>query len=301
VEFPDVLPATAQFWTYTGEWRVVDSRVDGRRLHMTIKDGGSDDLDGKVDGGVSVSGVLAIPNGMYQDLWWGGEAENGWGLTLVQHRDVLFANVYVYDENGAPTWYVLPSGTWEAGGTTYSGPLYQPVAAPWFAYDAHRYDARASVGQARITFANPNAATLNYTINGVSDTKKISRILFGPYASGGKSSRADLWWAGAEENGWGVAIMQQYASLFALWFTYDENGKATWFAMPSLADSGANAYNGGIYRIHSSRWLGVPYNRDLFSSVKAGDAAFTFDGDTATLRYTLDGRSATKTLTRVPF
>ena len=38
-----------------------------------------------------------------QDMWWSGPAENGWGMSVVQHGDRLFAAIYAYDADGAPT------------------------------------------------------------------------------------------------------------------------------------------------------------------------------------------------------
>jgi len=54
----------------------------------------------------------------YQDMWWAGPQENGWGLTITQHNDLLFLAWYIYDANGNPYWIVMPSGTWNASHTT---------------------------------------------------------------------------------------------------------------------------------------------------------------------------------------
>ena len=59
----------------------------------------------------------------YSDMWWVGDAENGWGMSIQQHAEKPFVAVYVYDNTGKPTWYVLPSGTWNADFTVFTGAL----------------------------------------------------------------------------------------------------------------------------------------------------------------------------------
>src|SRR5258705_11195351 len=129
----------------------------------------------------------------YQDLWWAGSQESGWGLSLSQQGSTLFSVLYIYDAAGKPQWVVMPGGTWNAGGTAYSGALYVPSGTPFANYDASRFAAGASVGNASFEFAGTNAATLRYTINGVSGSKAITRQGFGAGAPIGNYS--DLWWA----------------------------------------------------------------------------------------------------------
>jgi hypothetical protein len=66
---------------------------------------------------------IKAPANPWQDLWWSGSAENGWGVSIAQHGAKLFAAIYVYDAQGKPTWYVLPDGTWAAGLKARSGGL----------------------------------------------------------------------------------------------------------------------------------------------------------------------------------
>jgi hypothetical protein len=148
-------------------------------------------------------------------------------MSIIQHRDVLFANIFVYDAQGNPVWYVMPSGSWNSAHTAYTGNLYLPKGSPYYAYDVSKFDVGASVGSATLTFADANNATFAYTISGIPGQKTISRIPFGPHDAPADTSLADLWWAGIAQNGWGIALQQQFASLFGLWFTYDAAGKAT--------------------------------------------------------------------------
>jgi hypothetical protein len=238
----------------------------------------------------------------YQDLWWAGEQENGWGMSITQHGSVLFAALYIYDAQGQPQWAVLPGGSWNAGFTAYTGDLYIPSGS-WFGnYDTGRFVVGSSVGRATITFTSAGTATLAYTINGVSGTKSISRQGFGPQDPTPVASYADLWWAGNAQNGWGVAINQQYRTLFSVWYTYDNAGKTVWYVIPGGNWTSANAYSGAAYRVTSSPWLGAAYDPAAFRAQAVGNVSFTFtDMNNAVMTYTIDGVTQSKALTRQPF
>lgn len=238
----------------------------------------------------------------HQDLWWAGPQENGWGMSLTQHGSTIFGAFFVYDAQGQPVWYVLPGGTWDAGFTTYSGALYAPTGS-WFGnYDASRLAVGAPVGNASITFAGGSSATFSYTINGVSGTKSIQRQLFGPVDATPTASYGDLWWGGSAQNGWGVAISQQYRTLFAVWYTYDTNGRSVWYVIPGGEWLNATTYRGTAYRTTSSAWLGAAYNPAAFNVQPAGTVTFSFaDHNNAVMSYTVDGVAQSKPIVRQPF
>jgi len=238
---------------------------------------------------------------LHQDLWWSGIAENGWGLTIIEHRDVLFVLIYAYDASGQPTWYVVPSGTWDSARSTYSGSIYSPRGTPFHSYDATRLDMGPVLGTAAISFADRDRATLRYTINGVSGEKAITRSLFGPAATAPMTGRTDMWWGGVAQNGWGLAVVQQNASLFTMWYTYDASGAPLWYAMPSGTWTSSDTYEGRVYRTTGSAWLGRTYDAALFRPVDVGAYRLRFSGDSATFEYAIEGRTGSLGLTRTPF
>jgi photosystem II stability/assembly factor-like uncharacterized protein len=238
----------------------------------------------------------------YGDLWWAGPQENGWGLSLTQRGATLFGALFFYDDAGRPVWAVMPAGTWDAGFTRFTGALYTPTSS-WFGrYDASRFNAGAPVGTASLSFSGAGAGTLTYTLNGVSGTKAIQRQAFGPVDGTPTANFADLWWGGNEQNGWGVAIHQQYRTLFAIWFTYDNAGRTTWFVVPGGTWSTSTHFAGTAYRTTGSPWLGAAYSPSAFVATPVGEVALTFEGlDRATLRYTVEGVSESRSLERQPF
>ena len=252
--------------------------------------------------GMFKASVPASGPASYQDLWWAGPQENGWGVSIVQRGRSLFASMYIYDEAGRPQWVALLGGTWNADFTAYTGPLYIPQGSSFAAYDPARFVVGDPVGTGTLTFSNANTARLDTTIRGVSGTKNIVRQPFGPPDATPVGSYADLWWAGTSQNGWGITISQQYRTLFAVWFTYDTQGRNTWFVVPGGTWTAANVFTGTAYRTTSSPWVGATYDPARFQITPAGTVTFTFgaDGKSAGMAYTLDGLSGSNAITRQP-
>ncbi len=247
-------------------------------------------------------GVAAGGPANYQDLWWAGAQENGWGMSITQHGATLFSELFVYDAQGRPLWVVMPGGSWNAGFTAFSGPVYIPTGSWFGSYDVRRFSVGSPVGAATITFTGAASATLAYTINGVSATKSIQRMSFGVPDATPVASYGDLWWGGASQDGWGVTINQQYRTLFALWYTYDSDGRATWFVIPGGSWTAANVFTGTAYRPAGPAWLGVPYDASRHSVQPVGSVTFTFsDLGTGLMTYTIDGTSGSNPIVRIPF
>jgi hypothetical protein len=238
----------------------------------------------------------------YQDLWWAGTQENGWGMSITQHGAILFVAFYIYDAQGQPLWVVMPGGTWNAGFSSYTGALYIPSGSGFGNYDASRFTANASVGNATLAFTSPSTATLTYTINGATGSKTITRQPFGVPDTTPVATYGDLWWGGTAQNGWGVAMSQQQRTLFSVWYTYDNAGKTIWYVIPGGAWTAANTFTGTVYRTSGSAWLGTAYNAAALNAQAVGTVTFTFtDIGNAIMSYTVDGVSGSKAITRQPF
>jgi hypothetical protein len=245
--------------------------------------------------------AVNAPAKVWQDLWWSGYAETGWGMSVIQHRDMLVGIIYAYDDAGKPIWYVMPGGTWNPARTEFTGAVYVPKASPYFAYDTARFDVGAPIGSATLAFNQYNSATLDYVINGVHGHKDITRLDFGRNETPTLTGLGDLWWGGVKQDGWGIAVMQQTNTLFANWYTYDANGAPTWFVMPGGAWTDANTYEGTLYRTTGSPWLGRTYDSSKLNTLPAGWFRFKFAGEAATFDYMIDGRPGSIPLERLAF
>jgi hypothetical protein len=265
--------------------------INGTPMRLTYHGGTGNDI-----------ALVAAPSGeapSVQDMWWVGPAENGWGMSIVQHGEKLFAVIYAYDAAMKPTWFVMSSGTWNANHTEYTGDVYTPSGAPYFAYDAARFAVGDKVGRITLAFTDAQHATLRYTIHEISGEKAIVRQQFGPAAARVHADSSDMWWGGATQNGWGIAVIQQFESVFLVWFTYDAAGVARWYVMPAGTWTG-NVFSGRIYRTTGTNWDIRHYEPLLFQSIDVGSFSVRFDAP-ATLEYTLDGRQGTLAISRTPF
>ncbi len=272
---------------------------------LSINDSGATAVNSPENFAGATGTVVAAPAPLnYSDMWWVGEAENGWGMSIQQHGNIQFVAIYVYDSAGKPTWYVLPNGSWNANFTSYSGLLYQPTSAPLNNYTPAQFVVGASPGNATLTFTSNSTATMQYTINGVSGQKLLQRQAFGTGTS--PLTVGDMWWAGTTQDGWGINLVQHAGIVFGVWYTYGTDGKPTWFVLPNGSWNGIT-YSGPFYGTTGSPWLGATYNPNQLNVTEAGTLSFNFtNANNATMNYTFTagpfaGTTQTKAILRQPY
>jgi hypothetical protein len=240
-----------------------------------------------------------------QNMWWGGPEQNGWGMSVVQHKERLFSVIYAYDDNGNPTWWVQPDGRWFAGvGSSFRGAMYSPRGTPFYQYDPGQFRSGSGFADLDLRFNGPEFGQILFGL-GTADVNK--RIQIQDFQSGAVApfDVADMWWGGTDQNGWGVAILQQPQGLFAVWFTYNDAGEPTWFVMPTGSWSGGELiggfkYSGGLYQTRGSPFAN--YDRSRFAITQSGTMTLTFTDDKhATLGYSIAGHSGVMPLVRQPF
>lgn len=241
------------------------------------------------------------------DLWWNGPAESGWGMSINQRGDRLFNVWFVYGEDGRPTWYVQPGGAWSGGvGGNYSGDVYSPRSAPWFAYDATKLVAGTRVSQGGVGFQGPQAAITHF-IADIGESrygflKEIVRQRFGGNDAAPLPGVGGLWWGGPAQNGWGVAVHEQGAKLFIVWFTYAADGTPTWFAMPDGQWTDDRTYAGTIYKTVGPAWRLEDFDTTAVQATPVGDFTLRFDTrDAGRMDVMLEGRSLSLDLVRQLF
>ena len=237
----------------------------------------------------------------YTDMWWAGATENGWGMSVMQHGAIQFNVIFAYDDSGKAIWYVMPGGSFNAAGTTFTGPLYLATSAPFSAYDKSRFVSGAPVGSATISYTTTSSASLAFNINGISMTKTLERQIFSVETTGPNLRANDLWWATAAEDGWGMNISQQGRVLFPIWYTYNEAGRATFFTAQGGTWNGT-VWSGTIYAHESSKWLGATYNPALFKAIIVGTISLDFsDASNATMTTTVNGIVQSRRIERQPY
>jgi hypothetical protein len=271
----------------------------------------------------------ALAERSHQGLWWASPAgsESGWGLNITHQGNMLFATWFTYDTDGSPMWLVMPEGArvydemygGYYGGmmgmftNTYEGSLFRTTGP---AFSATPFNSSAigvtQVGMARLVFDNPDQPTFTYTVNGVTQSKALTRQVYSnpsPSCQTGDvppptPNFQDLWWRSpaGSESGWGVNISHQGNTLFATWFTYGPDGRGVWYVMSNGDRAADGSYTGTLYQTRGPAFSATPWNSNAVSVTAVGAGTFTFtDAGSGTFAYTVDGVAQAKAITRQVF
>ena len=259
--------------------------------------------------------ALAAPTSTpsnYQGLWWNAppNSESGWGVNFAHQGDVIFATWYTYDTSGKAWWLSMTAN--KAAEATYSGTLLRTTGP---AFKAVPFDptkvTRTPVGTGTLTFSDAGTGQFAYTVEGVQQTKTITRQVFGPLPTcawsaqqnlAGATNYQDLWWvANGAESGWGVNLTHQGDIIFATWFTYDLDGSVLWLSATTPKVE-AGVYSGTLYRTTGPAFSADPFDPNRVTRTAVGTLTITFaDGSAATFAYTMYGVTQTKAITRQVF
>jgi len=272
--------------------------------------------DGVPFGGVSPATnvqVIAAGPPNYEGLWWKSpaESESGWGINLAHQGDTIVATWFTYDLTGKAWWLIMTAPLTSTG--VYKGTLVQETGPPFNSVPFNPTQVRGTVvGTGTLTFTDLNTGTFAYTVNGITQTKPITRQVFGqvPMCTFGIQNDLtlaynyqDLWWAApaGSESGWGINLTHQGDTIFATWFTYDLDRTPLWLAV-TAPKTAAGTYSGTLYRTTGPPFNAVPFLPANVTATAVGTATFTFtDGNTGTFDYTVNGVTQTKSITREVF
>jgi hypothetical protein len=123
--------------------------------------------------------VLPDPVDNYQDLWWKFPAgtESGWGANFTQQGNLIFMTWFTYDAQTNPLWLIAVAE--DQGNGVWSGPISRvtgpPLSAvPWDPSEV----VETIVGSTTITFSALDRAQFAYTVNGITQSKQITRQVF---------------------------------------------------------------------------------------------------------------------------
>ena len=155
------------------------------QVTLNFLDAGNATLDYTIDGVAGHRNIqreeFGVPDPVATpdvgDMWWGGFAQNGWGIAVLKQSRTLFSVWFTYDATGAPTWFVMPAGYW-SDANTWEGHIYRTTGSPWV---GRAYDAAAlkvvDVGAFRYRFG-AEGASFDYIIDGKSGTMGLVRQPF---------------------------------------------------------------------------------------------------------------------------
>ena len=108
------------------------------------------------------------------DHWW-NPAESGRGLFVWHDRlDNLLAAWFAYGPDNKPVWYTAQGGAWTTP-SIYKGKILQNTAPVFSAFVPSGTVQVQEVGTAKLNFGL-DIADFTYTLNGVTQTKRITRF-----------------------------------------------------------------------------------------------------------------------------
>ena len=254
----------------------------------------------------------------FQGLWWKSpaESESGWGINFAHQGDVIFATWFTYDATGKALWLSMTAN--KTADRVYAGTFFQTRGPAFSAVPFSPAGVTATpVGSGTLTFSDANNGSFAYTVNGISQTKPITRQVFGtlPVCTFGAEANLafainyqDLWWAApaGAESGWGVNFTHQGDTIFATWFTYDLDGTPLWLsATASKFSTGIEiriTYRGTLYRTTGPAFSAVPFLPADIRLNQVGTLTLTFaTGNEATFAYTVNGVTQSKSIVRQVF
>ncbi|MGE5094578.1 MAG: hypothetical protein ACM3SO_05530 [Betaproteobacteria bacterium] len=153
----------------------------------------------------------------------------------------------------------------------------------------------------------PSGFVGSYSGPGVtSSLGRIAAALAGPQKLEGTGWRNGMWFV-PSEFGWGLNVIEQGDTIFATLFVYDPQGKPRWYVASDLTRSGTTsdgtAVNSGPLYEATGPYFGAPsFDPSAVNRRQVGTMSFQVrTPGTASLTYTVDGVSVTKTVTNFAF
>jgi hypothetical protein len=257
--------------------------------------------------------VIAAGPANYEGLWWASPAgsESGWGINFAHQGDLIFATWFTYDLTGKAWWLTMTAALTSTG--VYTGALFIETGPPFNSVPFDPTQVRGTaVGTGTLTFTDLNTGTFAYIVNGVPQTKAITRQVFGQLPTCTFAIQTDLtlaynyqdlWWAApaGSEAGWGVFLTHQGDTIFATWFTYGLDRTPLWLSV-TAPKTAAGTYGGTLYRTTGPAFSAVPFLPAKVTGTAVGAASFTFtDGNTGTFKYSVNNVTQAKAITRQIF
>lgn len=244
----------------------------------------------------------------YSDIWW-NPLESGWGITIADHETQLFAVWFTYREDGRPTWFVIPGGTFSEGRRRFAGDIYQTTGPAFSAPFASSAVNVTRVGNATFDFSPPGlaagSARYSYSIGTISASKTIVRQPFGDAPATWGRDFTDIWW-NPSESGWGLALSQHGNNVFGVWYTYDVDGSPLFVVMPGATFAGTNRFSGPVFTTTGPWWGSPEFDPNRVRVDPAGNASLELPavlqtGAAGEMRMEIRGASIAKAVVRQPF
>jgi hypothetical protein len=125
--------------------------------------------------GTTFAFVIDTASSPMSGVWWNAN-ESGWGLAITQQYGTMVFSIYTYDAAKNPIWYIGVCPVVADGCTTdlLKATGGEALNAPW----SGAGKANVKVGTFQIAFTDVNNGRIEFTLDGKSGSKSISRFVF---------------------------------------------------------------------------------------------------------------------------
>jgi acetyl esterase/lipase len=247
---------------------------------------------------------VAIAQTPNQVGFWYKPAEPGWGVSIQQQGTKTFAVWFTFDAQSKPIWHTLDC---TFSNNVCAGDLYTGRGTPFAQIIGSANLVAVKSGTGSITLAGNRKMSLSYTIGGTSQTKldlepqdfaSIADVPLCTLQAGSRTTATnytDHWWGGSAQSGWGLQISHQGNAVFFGWYSYNDQGTATWNTGIGEAEvTNPNRFTGTIYQIPTGVPFSGTFSGTLPPTVAIGTFALSFsNGETGAFTYTLPSYGVT--------
>jgi hypothetical protein len=113
----------------------------------------------------------------FTDVWWGGVAENGWGVSAFVAGRSLVGIWYTYDTAGQPTWYLFNNGE-QRNPRTFRASLFRTQGTPWNLPANPAQYVATPTGEIYFDFDDVRNGTMTYQLDSLLQFKPFVRLPF---------------------------------------------------------------------------------------------------------------------------
>jgi hypothetical protein len=240
-------------------------------------------------------------------------------MAVDNQGDTIVAAWATYDSDGSPTWFTLQTRHWSALKPQLADALTTPGV---FLGTGYRMNGPA-LGTAPLDsiavkatpigdiifwtppdqgfggFGVQGAVTLSKAIMPLKFAAPVPACVEGA-APGPALNVQGTWWNPAEP-GWALHLTHQGDVVFAVWFTYDVSGKATWLTM-TAPETSAGSFGGVLYRTTAPPYTSGMYHSVPITYTEVGTATLMFaDRNGGRFAFSVNGRAQTSDISRFTF
>ncbi len=190
--------------------------------------------------------------------WWFDPEAPGSGVSLDVKDQLLYLAWYVYDDAGAPVWYVSLAA-WNQASGRFEGELLTSTGAPPGTEGGH-YLATAA-GSVAVSFSAYDGLVFSYQLGTAEGALRLARLM--PHLAPGSADPRNLtgWWWDKTHPGSGFFLEAYGETVYLVWYHYDQAGSPRWWGLGGGTDvggfpEGSTSYDASLMEFSGGQTVG---------------------------------------------